>query len=69
MQQGVKKTTTEKLIEAESIMKEIRVMRSLQKEYFKERSTDVLQRSKIQEKKVDLMIEEYYAPQQQGKLF
>ena len=69
MQKGIVKTTTEKLIEAESIMKEIKVMRSLQKEYFRERSTDVLQRSKIQEKKVDLMIDEYYSSQQQGKLF
>ena len=69
MQKGIVKTTTEKLIEAESIMKEIKVMRSLQKEYFRERSTDVLQRSKIQEKKVDLMIDEYYSSQQQDKLF
>lgn len=70
MQQGVTKTTLEKLIEAESIIKEIQVMRSLQIRYFTEgRSMEVLNQSKLQEKKGDQMIKEYYAQSKQGKLF
>lgn len=70
MQKGITKTTLEKLIEAESIIKEIKVMRSLQIKYFTEgRSPDVLNQSKLQEKKVDLMINEYFAQSKQSKLF
>lgn len=69
MQKGAIKTTLEKLIEAENIMNETKVMRQLQKQYFRERGNEVLRQSKLQERKVDQMIDEYYAPQQQGKLF
>lgn len=70
MQKGVTKTTLEKLIEAESIIREMKAMRSLQIKYFTEgRSPEVLNQSKIQERKVDQMITEYFSQSQQGKLF
>lgn len=70
MQKGVTKTTLEKLIEAEAIITEMKVMRSLQIKYFTEgRSMEVLNQSKIQERKVDQMIKEYFSQSQQGKLF
>lgn len=70
MQKGVIKTTLEKLVEAEAIIREMKVMRSLQIKYFTDgRSTEVLNQSKIQERKVDQMINEYFSQSQQGKLF
>ena len=70
MQKGVVKTTLEKLIEAEAIIKEMKAMRALQIKYFTDgRSTEVLNQSKIQERKVDQMINEYFAQSQQSKLF
>lgn len=52
-------TTIEHL---ENIVKETKTMRNLQKEYFKTRDKQVLERSKIQEKKIDAMIDHYYNP-------
>lgn len=43
----------------QELMTAIKEMRRLQKEYFKTRDKSVLFRSKLQEKKVDLMIREY----------
>lgn len=52
---------------ATHIVAETKTMRDLQKRYFKSRYDDpanskrILEQSKIQEKKVDQMIEEYYS--------
>ncbi len=52
----------------ENIVKETKAMRDLQKRYFKSRYDDptnsqrILEQSKIQEKKVDAMIDHYYNP-------
>ena len=54
--------------EAEILLKEVKVMRTLQKSYFKSRyddptnSVNILNQSKLQEKKVDKMIEDYFRP-------
>ena len=59
------KSDIEKLREALSIIREIKAMRNLQKAYFKSRyddpskSTDLLNQSKFQEKKVDQMLKEF----------
>jgi hypothetical protein len=50
------------------LIQEFKALRVLQKSYFKSRyddpsrSQDLLTQSKIQEKKVDQLIEEYYKP-------
>ena len=50
------------------LIQEFKALRMLQKSYFKSRyddpskAPDLLTQSKIQEKKVDQMIEEYYKP-------
>lgn len=70
MQKGIVKTTTEKLIEAEAIIREMQDMRQLQIRYFTEgRNPEILNQAKLQERKVDLMIKEYFAASKQGKLF
>lgn len=46
----------------ENILKETKLMRSLQKSYFQSRDKQILERSKNQEKKVDAMIDHYYNP-------
>lgn len=70
MQQGITKTTLEKLIEAEAIIREMQTMRDLQIRYFTQgRNDEILKQSKTQEKKVDLMIKEYFSQSQQSKLF
>lgn len=70
MQKGVTKTTLEKLTDAEAIIREMQVMRTLQIRYFTEgRNPAILEQAKIQERKVDLMIKEYFAQSKQGKLF
>ncbi len=58
------KSEQEKLKEALVIIREIKAMRTLQKAYFKSRyddqskSSDLLNQSKLQEKKVDQMLNE-----------
>ena len=53
---------------AENIIKEAKAMRDLQKRYFKSRYDDpanapkILNQSKLQEKKVDAMIENFMKP-------
>jgi len=44
-------------------------MRSLQKQYFKSRSIDILRQSKAAEHKVDKAIQEFTAKSKQGSLF
>lgn len=54
----------QKLLKAESIIQETKSLRKLQKEYFRTRDYEVLNKAKIQERKVDDMIKNYEAPQQ-----
>ena len=59
------KSEQEKLKEALVVIREIKAMRTLQKAYFKSRyddpskSADLLNKSKLQEKKVDQMLNEF----------
>ncbi len=59
------KSDIEKLKEALNVIQEIKAMRNLQKAYFKSRyddpskSGDLLNQSKLQEKKVDQMLNEF----------
>jgi hypothetical protein len=59
------KSDIEKLREALIVIREIKAMRNLQKAYFKSRyddpskSGDLLNQSKLQEKKVDQMLNEF----------
>ncbi len=62
-------TILERLKEAEIALRECQSMRLLQKRYFQaayerddKRKAEVLPQSKLQEKKVDRMIEEYFKP-------
>jgi hypothetical protein len=61
-------TITLKQQDAENIIKEVKSMRTLQKSYFKSRyddpvnSSKILSQSKLQEKKVDEMIENFLKP-------
>jgi hypothetical protein len=48
--------------QAENIINETKAMRSLQKSYFQSRDKRILEQSKLQEKKVDAMIDEYFKP-------
>ena len=56
--------------EAETLITEFKSMRTLQKAYFKTRFDDpskaaqILEKSKLQEKKVDKMIDDYFNIQQ-----
>ena len=49
-----------KLKEAESILKEVQSMQTLQTEYFSTRDRNILQQSKAQERKVKKMIKDYF---------
>jgi hypothetical protein len=59
------KSEQEKLREALNVILEIKAMRNLQKAYFKSRyddpskSSDLLNQSKLQEKKVDQILNEF----------
>jgi hypothetical protein len=59
------KSEQEKLKEALVVIREIKAMRTLQKAYFKSRyddpskSADLLNKSKLQEKKVDQILNEF----------
>ena len=59
------KSEQEKLKESLAIIREVKAMRNLQKAYFKSRyddqskSGDLLNQSKLQEKKVDQMLNEF----------
>lgn len=55
------KSIQQKLSEAESILREVQAMQSLQSRYFAHRERDVLQQSKAQEKKVKGLISNYFA--------
>lgn len=55
-------TMQQKLTNAETVIREAKVLRDLQKQYFKTRDLQVLNQCKIQEKKVDLLIEDYTSP-------
>lgn len=60
----------DRLKEANRLIDEFVIMRDLQKEYFNNgRKNDVLVKSKEQEKKVDLMIKDYFTDKSQTKLF
>lgn len=61
------KSIQQKLTDAEAILKEVKSLRTMQKEYFKYLETDTLNKCKLQEKKIDAMIEEYWPAQ--PKLF
>lgn len=52
-------TIQEKLAKAETIIKELKVLRGMQREYFKTRDTQLLNKCKIQEKKIDEMLTDY----------
>lgn len=52
-------TLNQKLNQANIIIKEFQVLRDLQKEYFRTRDFKVLDKCKLQEKKVDTLIKEY----------
>lgn len=58
----------QKLEEAYAIISEVRHLRNMQKEYFRYRDHDQLQKCKIQEKKVDGMIDAWLN-RGQNKLF
>lgn len=54
-------TPGEKLVsKAELIILEFKALRTLQKTYFRHRDPAILDKCKIQEKKVDQLIEDYY---------
>ncbi len=63
-------TIQDKYNEALVIINEAKAMRALQKSYFKSRYDDqanshkILEQSKLQEKKVDKMIEDFNKPKQ-----
>jgi hypothetical protein len=63
-------TLQDKYNEASIIINEVKAMRTLQKSYFKSRwddpsnSTNILNQSKLQERKVDQMIESFTKPKQ-----
>lgn len=46
----------------ESMIREFQSLRKMQKDYFKYRDRDTLQKCKIQERKVDQLIKDHYAP-------
>jgi len=52
-------TTQQKLDQANIIIKEFQGLRDSQKEYFRTRDFKVLEKCKVQEKKVDALIKEY----------
>lgn len=56
-------TIQEKLSKAETLIREFKELRKMQKEYFRYRDQRTLEKCKIQEKKVDQMLEEYDKPQ------
>lgn len=62
-------TIQEKLTKADAIIKEVKNLRQMQKEYFKYRDAETLNKCKIQEKKIDQMIEDYLFPKGQQKLW
>jgi hypothetical protein len=55
-------TLAEQLNKANNIIKETESMRDMQRNYFKYRTSDELKKAKLQERKVDDMIEEYKKP-------
>lgn len=61
------KSIQEKLSEADKVIREVQSLRTLQKKYFQYRELDVLEKCKIQERKVDQMITDYLP--QQSKLW
>lgn len=48
------------------IITAVKAMREAQKEYFRTRDKQTLQKSKALEKRVDNMMEEYFKPKQPG---
>lgn len=52
-------TIQEKLNSANLLVKEFKSLRNLQKEYFRYRDTKTLEKCKLQEKKVDELLNEY----------
>jgi len=60
----------EKLSNADKVIKEAKSLRSLQKTFFKTRDYEVLKKCKIQERKVDAMIDQFLGiSKMQGKLW
>jgi len=55
--------------EFEKFVAAVEQMRSLQKQYFKSRSIDILRQSKAAEHKVDKAIQGFTAKSKQGSLF
>lgn len=53
----------------EQLKEQVRKVRKLQKEYFKNRSPYVLDSCKREEKILDQMVEENHTEQKQGNLF
>ena len=53
-------TLQEKLSNADKVVKEAKSLRSLQKTFFKTRDYEVLKKCKIQERKVDAMIDQFF---------
>lgn len=51
------KNLQERLNYLENFAQEVKFTRKLQKEYFKTRDTDVLNKAKVQEKRIDDMLE------------
>lgn len=62
-------TIQEKLAKAEAALKEVQSLRTMQKEYFRHRDQATLDKCKIQEKKIDQMIDDYFHPKGQQKLW
>lgn len=50
----------------QQIITTVKAMREAQKEYFRTRDKQALQKSKDWEKRVDNMIDEYFKPKQPG---
>lgn len=59
----------ERLRDANKIIDEVKLMRDMQKTFFKLKDKEDLQAAKNQEKKVDLLIKDYFTDKTQTKLF